>query len=166
MQLLLSLATPRVAVKRKQEHLEGGDIDMEALGLAPLKRSRTSVVLDEQPNGTPSKPKVGDESVTEDESDGEPSVARKNGTGMQEPTPARSASPELARTQSRIVGDEYPLRDFRKNIKKRGDIVSTLADELGDVVLEILMQNFASRRHAEMMDCLKEYREMALKVRS
>lgn len=142
---------------------------MDALGLGSLKRTRTADALGVKATASPTKSKDGEESVTEDESGDEAvtksrKVGNGHGNGLQEPTPARSQSPELVFTQSRIIGNEYPLKDFRKNLKKRGDIVSTLADELGDVVLEILMQNFASKRHDEMMECLKEYREMALKV--
>ncbi|EJD55401.1 SPOC domain-like protein [Auricularia subglabra TFB-10046 SS5] len=150
-------AAPKAVVKRKQDHLEGADIDMDELGLGPtLKKSRSAEALDVKTD----KPQNGDESVTEDEDEELPVAAtRKNGNGLQEPTPARSPSPPPVR----IIGNEYPLRDFRKNVKRRGDIISDLVEEFGQVILEIVMANFASRRHDEMIECLKEYRNLALK---
>lgn len=150
-------AAPKAAVKRKQDHLEGADIDMDELGLGPaLKKSRSTDAPDAKTDGA--KAPDGDESVTEDEDEEVPAVAQKNGNGLQEPTPARSPSPPPVR----IIGNEYPLRDFRKN-KRRGDIISDLVEEFGQVILEIVMANFASRRHDEMIECLKEYRNLALK---
>lgn len=91
------------------------------------------------------------------------------------PTPARStdgdgdedvemsqggADPQ--RAPGRIVGRTYPLEDFKQNIA-RGDVVSKAVDDLGEVVLEVVGAPFAGRRRAEMMDCVREMREVCLK---
>ncbi|KAJ7171774.1 SPOC domain-like protein [Mycena crocata] len=125
-----------------------------------------------------------DDSVTEDEDDYEdllaakpkpvaqPStplpVARKNGSGGENhnplPTPARSLSPELdpGRAPGRIVGTTRPLEDFKANLA-RGDVVSKAVEDLGAVIIEVVLRPFASRRSAELMDCLEALRDTCLK---
>jgi ATP-dependent DNA helicase 2 subunit 2 len=54
-----------------------------------------------------------------------------------------------------------PLTDFKNNISQ-GDVVSKAVEDLGWVVKEIVLRPFAERRHAEMIECLNELREVCL----
>lgn len=85
--------------------------------------------------------------------------------GLPLPTPARSVSPQIdpGRAPGRIIGSTFPLRDFEKNLEQ-GDVVSKAVEDLSEVVLEIVMKPFASRRHKEMIDCLQALRDTCLKV--
>ena len=56
-----------------------------------------------------------------------------------------------------------PLKDFKEGIKK-GEAVSQAVRDLGLVIMEIVTKPFSSRRHEEMLACLKEMREVALQV--
>lgn len=117
-----------------------------------------------------------DDDLTEDESDEElildkgkkpATPPRGPARGQPLPTPARSMSPddvETDKTSGRIIGNNFPLRDFKKNIAQ-GDIVSKAVEDLNAVVLEILMRPFASRRKEEMLECLEELRKTCLEVR-
>ncbi|KAJ7674432.1 SPOC like C-terminal domain-containing protein [Mycena rosella] len=82
------------------------------------------------------------------------------------PTPARSLSPDLdldpGRAPGRIIGNTRPLADFKVNIA-RGDMVSKAVEDLGAVVAEIVLRPFASRRDAELMECLEALRDTCLK---
>lgn len=82
------------------------------------------------------------------------------------PTPARSLSPDIdsKRAPGRIIGNTYPLADFRKNIAQ-GDVVSKAVEDFGFVIREIVMKPFSSRRTAELLECMRELRDVSLKVR-
>ncbi|KAJ3563470.1 hypothetical protein NP233_g8920 [Leucocoprinus birnbaumii] len=133
-----------------------------------------------------------DDSETEDESDGEFVTVQRPGEESQDddllldattaskkppatpepssrrvgplPTPARSPSPQFdpGRAPGRIIGSTYPLKDFEKNLSQ-GDVVTKAVADLSEVITEILMKPFASRRHSEMIDCLKSLRDTCLK---
>ncbi|TFK38608.1 hypothetical protein BDQ12DRAFT_683054 [Crucibulum laeve] len=79
------------------------------------------------------------------------------------PTPARSLSPDvdLGRAPGRIIGSTYPLRDFEANIAL-GDVVSKAVEDMGAVIVEIVMRPFASRRNAELVSCMKKMRDTCL----
>jgi len=84
------------------------------------------------------------------------------------PTPARSPSSVSPPTDpglvtGRIIGNSSPLKDFKENIMK-GDFVSQAVRDLGLVIKEIVTKPFSSRRHEEMLACLKAMREVALQV--
>ena len=84
------------------------------------------------------------------------------------PTPARSpasASPPVdpGVALGRIVGNTSPLEDFKRNLQE-GDIVTQAVHDLGQVIKEIITRPFASRRHQEMLECLKEMRLVALQA--
>jgi ATP-dependent DNA helicase 2 subunit 2 len=71
------------------------------------------------------------------------------------------ADPALA--PGRIVGATYPLEDFKRNLA-RGDVVSKAVEDLGAVVIEVVLRPFAARRRAEMLDCMRALRDTCLKV--
>ncbi|KAF8519214.1 SPOC domain-like protein [Gautieria morchelliformis] len=82
------------------------------------------------------------------------------------PTPARSPSPasppiDAGRALGRIIGNISPLEDFRRNIKE-GDVVTQAVHDLGEVIKEVITKPFSSRRHPEMLECLKDLRNVAL----
>jgi ATP-dependent DNA helicase 2 subunit 2 len=81
------------------------------------------------------------------------------------PTPARSVSPPIdpGRAPGRIIGSTYPLRDLEKNLSQ-GDVVTKAVQDLCDVITEIVMKPFASRRSKEMIECMKVLRDTCLKV--
>jgi ATP-dependent DNA helicase 2 subunit 2 len=82
------------------------------------------------------------------------------------PTPARSLSPQidLGREPGRIIGTTFPLKDFEKNLEQ-GDVVTKAVEDLCQVILEVVMKPFASKRHQEMIDCLRALRDTCLTVR-
>ena len=170
-----SAAAPKAVQKKKQEHVEGGDIDFDSLGIVPHKPKADA--MDTRDDGAAESQSQaangGDESATEDEED---VVAAPPSNGAATAKPSSPQKPSLPSAQQRtpspspepvhrIIGTDYPMRDFRKNLKTRGDIVSTLVAELGMVVQETVLGAFASRRHNEMVECLRLYRDTALRVR-
>ncbi|KXN84807.1 ATP-dependent DNA helicase II subunit 2 [Leucoagaricus sp. SymC.cos] len=80
------------------------------------------------------------------------------------PTPARSVSPQIdpGRAPGRIIGSTYPLKDFEKNLAQ-GDVVTKAVADLSDVIIEIVLRPFASRRSKEMIECMKSLRDTCLK---
>ncbi|KAJ7226110.1 SPOC domain-like protein [Mycena pura] len=171
----------RVARARNDGHVHARDDDDEMLLLdvkAPLRISQSQSALGASPaNKAKAKAAETDGSATEDDSDAEdllaasakPSAAadapRPDKRGHNPlPTPARSISPEIdpARAPGRIIGATRPLDDFSANIA-RGDMVSKAVEDLGVVIIEIVMRPFASRRHAELMQCLETLRDTCLK---
>lgn len=160
-----------------------GEDDDELIDLGAPSRTREYV---QHPSGpaTSTPKKVADTeegSETEDESDQETTLATKPSTKPPKspptsarnpplPTPARSPpsqSPPLSgidHTPGRIISNSSPLTDFQENIKQ-GDIVSQAVRDLGTVIKEVIMKPFASRRHSEMLECMKEMRKVALEVR-
>lgn len=66
-------------------------------------------------------------------------------------------------TENRIISSSRPLADFRKNIKT-GDLVSKAVEDLAWVVNDVVMKPFAGRRQDEMLECMKELREVCLTV--
>lgn len=81
------------------------------------------------------------------------------------PTPARSLSPQIdaGRAPGRIIGNTYPLKDFKKNIA-RGDLVTKAVEDLAAVITEVVMKPFATRRTDEMLECMSFLRGTCLVV--
>jgi len=80
------------------------------------------------------------------------------------PTPKMSLSPsdvDPGRAPGRIVGKTYPLKDFEKNIAK-GDVVTKAVQDLADVITEVVLKPFATRRQGEMIGCMKVLRKTCL----
>lgn len=109
-----------------------------------------------------------EEEMVIDEAVGKNPESPKRGPGL--PTPARSLSPQQSmpqmdpeRAPGRIIGNAFPLRDFRENIAE-GDVVSKAVEDLTFVILDVVKKPFARRRHVEMIDCMKELRTVCLKA--
>ncbi|KAF7306399.1 Ku domain-containing protein [Mycena indigotica] len=66
------------------------------------------------------------------------------------------------RAPGRIIGTTRPLADFRENIA-RGDVVSKAVEDLCAVIAEVVVKPFASRRHAELVECMQVLRDTCLK---
>lgn len=82
------------------------------------------------------------------------------------PTPGLSLSPpnvDSGRAPGRIIGTTYPLKDFKKNIAQ-GDVVTKAVQDLADVIVEVVLKPFATRRQGEMIDCMKVLRKTCLEV--
>jgi len=82
------------------------------------------------------------------------------------PTPARSLSPLIVdpgRAPGRIIGNTYPLKDFKKNIAQ-GDVVTKAVQDLAEVIVEVVLKPFATRRRGEMIECMKILRKTCLEV--
>ncbi|KAF8330432.1 SPOC domain-like protein [Cantharellus anzutake] len=62
----------------------------------------------------------------------------------------------------RIIGNAYPLRDFRENTA-RGDLVTKAVSDMGEVIPEIVESSFSSQRFEEALECMRAMRDMALK---
>jgi ATP-dependent DNA helicase 2 subunit 2 len=82
------------------------------------------------------------------------------------PTPARSLSPSIidpGRAPGRIIGNTYPLKDFKKNIAQ-GDVVTKAVQDLAEVIVEVVLKPFATRRRGEMIECMTILRKTCLEV--
>ncbi|KAG9310306.1 SPOC domain-like protein [Chiua virens] len=165
---------PKRAPKaRKDDHVyaQDQDEDMILLDQKGPVRKRPDVASESKSqtvNASMSRTKmkrVTDDSETESESDGELLLGSKPApSGPSLPTPTASPEPEFdpQRAPGRIIGNAYPLRDFRQNLKQ-GDVVTKAVEDLGVVVREIIRRPFSSRRKDEMVECLKELREACLR---
>ncbi|KAG8876714.1 ATP-dependent DNA helicase II subunit 2 [Tulasnella sp. 332] len=83
-------------------------------------------------------------------------------------SPATKNSPPKLRTRGeadirpgRIIGNAFPLDDFKNNLE-RGDIVSKALQDMGAVIMEIVGESCSMRRYDEMLSCMKEMRSTAL----
>jgi len=81
------------------------------------------------------------------------------------PTSARSVSSYIdpSRAPGRIIGTTHPLKDFEKYLSQ-GGLVTKVVSDLFEVIIEILIKPLASRRHKEMIECMKTMRDICLKV--
>lgn len=70
--------------------------------------------------------------------------------------------PDPQRAPGRIIGNAFPLKDFRQNLRQ-GDVVTKAVEDLGVVVREIVRRPFGSRRKNEMLECLEGLREVCLR---
>ncbi|KAL0945550.1 hypothetical protein HGRIS_014711 [Hohenbuehelia grisea] len=92
-------------------------------------------------------------------------------------TPTRSMSPDSGAMDvddpngerqdpglapGRIIGNTFPLRDFKRNIAQ-GDVVSKAVEDLATVIGEIVGRPFSSRRRAELLECMEILRDTCLK---
>ncbi|KAG6333279.1 hypothetical protein ID866_5813 [Astraeus odoratus] len=139
---------------RKDGHVQAADEDEDMILLEhkgpPKKRSDTTPVAG--PSGR------------ESESEEELLLPSKRVEGPSLPTPTASPQPELdpQRAPGRIIGNTFPLKDFRKNLE-RGDIVTKAVEDMGVIVREIVGRPFAGRRKDEMLECLKVLRVTCLR---
>jgi len=162
----------RVARPRKKDHARAQNDDDEILLLdrvAPSTHSQpeaSNSQLQPQTSAPAAKrpiPTKGDnDSETEPESDDDVWVpSSKKGTKLPTPSPEPDITTDPQRPPGRIIGLAKPLADFKHNISQ-GDVVSKAVEDLGWVVKEVVLRPFAGRRHAEMVECLTELREVCL----
>ena len=92
-----------------------------------------------------------------------PNFSSQHGRSL--PISSSSLSPYIdpGRAPGRVIGTTHPLEDFEKYLSQ-GNIVSKAVSDLFEAILEILMRPFASRRHKEMIECMKAMRDVCLKV--
>jgi ATP-dependent DNA helicase 2 subunit 2 len=89
--------------------------------------------------------------------------ANENGRPDPDDTAMAVDDVDPGRAPGRIIGSTFPLQDFRENIA-RGDLVTKAVADLAFVIQDVVLKPFASRRHAEMIECLQALRDTALKV--
>ena len=176
--LTLSVVPKRVARPRKNEHMRAQDGDDEILLLDRVVSSSLSSARPHsqpEPSGSrvqrqasPAAAKKADavtkdnDSETEPESDEDVWVpSNKTNAKLPTPSPEPRMVVDSQRAPGRIIGMAAPLTDFKHNISQ-GDVVSKAVEDLGWVVKEIVLRPFAQRRHAEMIECLNELREVCL----
>jgi len=163
----------KVAKPKKDGHAHAQDED-DTMLLLDRKRplgpsaSQMSIVGASASSAATKGKALAEDSETEDEED-EELLDKKTPpprSGVPLPTPARSVSPQVnpGRAPGRIVGNTYPLRDFKKNISQ-GDVVTKAVEDLAAVVAEIVMKPFTSRRTQEMLECMNALRKTCLEVR-
>jgi len=166
----------KVARPRKKDHTRAQDDDDEILLLDRVAPSGHSQPRSQsQPEASqaqrqislaaekgPTLKKGDEDSETEPESDVDlwfPSS--KKSTKLPTPSPEPGFVSDPQRAPGRIIGMAAPLADFKSNISQ-GDVVSKAVEDLGWVVKEVVLRPFAGRRHAEMIECLTELREVCL----
>ncbi|KAF8547086.1 SPOC domain-like protein [Imleria badia] len=166
---------PKRAPKARKDghvHAQDQDEDMILLDQKGPARKRPDVAspsksqaVNVSPSRAGKKKVTADDSETESESDGElllESKPKSKTPGLPTPTVSPEPEPNVQRAPGRIIGNAYPLKDFRQNLKQ-GDVVTKAVEDLGVVVREIVGRPFASRRKDEMVECLKVLREACLR---
>jgi ATP-dependent DNA helicase 2 subunit 2 len=167
----------RVTRPRKNDHARAQDDDDEVLLLDrvapsshPQNRSHSQLEasgsqLQHETSSAVAKhaiPRRDDDSATESESDEDVWLpSSKKGAKLPTPSPEPAIVTDPQRAPGRIIGMAAPLADFKHNISQ-GDVVSKAVEDLGWVVKEVVLRPFAGRRHAEMITCLNELREVCL----
>ncbi|KAG7096429.1 hypothetical protein E1B28_003866 [Marasmius oreades] len=162
-------------------------LDRKPSKLAP-SQSQVRITKDVETSPSSSKgkkkaPVQGEDSATEDDSDEELLLEKRSPDEPKSlqplPTPARSLSPPSKRpgnkprskkvdvdmdrgvAPGRIIGNTYPLEDFKANTEK-GDVVTKAVEDLGAVIEEVVFRPFAHRRTEEMIECMKLMRKTAM----
>ncbi|KAF9254811.1 hypothetical protein L218DRAFT_1009283 [Marasmius fiardii PR-910] len=95
------------------------------------------------------------------------------------PTPARTLSLPFKRSDTElrsknldadidqgiapgwIIGNTYPLKDFKANTEK-DDVVTKAIEDLGVVIKEVVFWPFAHRRTQKMIECMQLMRQTAM----
>ncbi|KAH9938974.1 SPOC domain-like protein [Epithele typhae] len=161
---------PKKARVRKDEHKRVEDEDDEMLLLdakpgpsATQRRPQTVSPQSKAKEKTKAKAKpvsADSGSETEEEPEDEELLL---GAAPTRPREGEEGSVYIdpKRAPGRIVGESYPLRDFKKNVA-RGDVVSKAVEDLGVVIKTVVTKPFVSRRTAEMLECMDELRKVAL----
>ncbi|KAH8103255.1 SPOC domain-like protein [Phellopilus nigrolimitatus] len=175
----------KVTRQRKDGHVRAEDDDDELLLLdqpskLPYQNLLLKFNLKKVVTVMEIKEKMDVDSETEPEFGDEAAPTARNGKAdsVHLPTPqpsvtfvqpSQSASQDLSqamelddgRAQDRIVGVAYPLVDFKKGVKN-GNLVKATED-LGFVIMDLIMKPFASRRKSEFIECMREMRSACLK---
>ncbi|KAF9014914.1 SPOC like C-terminal domain-containing protein [Cyathus striatus] len=175
----------KVARARKDAHQHAAAedetvllLDRKQSGRGEISQSQAQItqaspIASEKAKGKAKAVNDPNDSDTEDDDDDEMILDKKPALsspvehgrkGPPLPTPARSVSPGIdpGRAPGRIIGSTYPLKDFQKNIAQ-GDVVSKAVEDLGEVIKEVIMRPFASRRSEEILECMKVLRDTCLK---
>ncbi|TFK47939.1 SPOC domain-like protein [Heliocybe sulcata] len=154
----------RVFRQRKDGHVHAHDEDEDMLLLSKLPKRTQSNASQPQLRASQTTTKNADESETEDDDDDYVLLDRKPQLQSPNlPTPAPdSLERDTGMEPGRIVGRTHPLEDFKRNLVN-GDLVSKAVEDLGWVVKDIVSKPFASRRTEELLQCLRELREVCLK---
>ncbi|KAF8845541.1 ku80-like protein [Paxillus ammoniavirescens] len=169
---------PKKALRaRKDDHIHARDEDEDMILLdqkgPPRKRPATVVprstsqALDSASQVRAGKKKAPtSDSETEPESEEEllleAKPKRSAEPGLPTPTASPEPEPDPQRAPGRIIGNAFPLKDFRQNLRQ-GDVVTKAVEDLGVVVREIVGRPFGSRRKNEMLECLESLREVCLR---
>ncbi|KAG8902590.1 ATP-dependent DNA helicase II subunit 2 [Tulasnella sp. 403] len=81
------------------------------------------------------------------------------------PKPASSKQPPSTTTadlrRGRIIGNAFPLADFRRNLE-RGDVVSKALKDMAAIIPEMVEESFSTQRYDEALECMRAMRETAL----
>ncbi|KZT24684.1 SPOC domain-like protein [Neolentinus lepideus HHB14362 ss-1] len=141
----------KVARQRKDGHVRAPDEDEDMLLLDKIP-PRTQSQLRASASAQRLPVKDGSGSETEDDEE----LLLDQGAKPSKELPTSGPEP------GRIVGRTQPLEDFRRNLVS-GDLVSKAVEDLGWVVRDIVLKPFASRRTEELLQCLRELREVCLK---
>ncbi|KAI6153115.1 SPOC domain-like protein [Pisolithus tinctorius] len=156
---------------RKDGHVRAADEDEDMILLdrkSPAKKRSYALKPTPSPAGPSQVPKKRNASDSETESESEDEglllskAIRRGSPGL--PTPTASPGPELdpQRAPGRIIGNTFPLKDFRTNLS-RGDVVTKAVEDMGAVIREIVGRPFAWRRKDEMIECLRVLRDTCLR---
>jgi ATP-dependent DNA helicase 2 subunit 2 len=178
---LTAVAPPKVRGKRRVNETDavehaGDDFDVadvlgESVGVSLSAPSQSLADMSlKSPNATTmtlaaARRKAttkGDDTDTEDEEDSNrPHPSDLPTPGLSPPSKGRAAA-DLR--PGRIIGNAFPLNDFRKNLE-RGDVVSKALKDMGTIIPEIVEESFSTQRYDEALQCMREMRDVALKVR-
>jgi ATP-dependent DNA helicase 2 subunit 2 len=176
---------PKKVAKRKAEMHVAAKDDDDDLILAPSKKFRrispgheastapTNDPVDknvssvgDQHNLSETESETGDDNRQEDAKMGVlPGQHEQRSTEVLVPRSSGAGSDVIidhAVPKGRIVGSIYPLDDFKVNLNS-GDVVTKAVEDLAFIVQEIALQPFAERRHDELVECLKEMRNVCLR---
>ncbi|KZT42746.1 SPOC domain-like protein [Sistotremastrum suecicum HHB10207 ss-3] len=164
-----------VGRRRKEAHAEADDDMSLVLGPRADQKDSKPTVREPSPTLKPEVPVVADkEDVQMDDGGSETEPDDDDNLPKQEkaiPPPSPTLVPSTANEEpmdidpqipeGRIIGAAFPLRDFKKNIAT-GDVVSKAVEDLAFIIMDIIIQPFAKRRHQEMIECLRELRTVCL----
>ncbi|KAH9075752.1 SPOC domain-like protein [Lactarius deliciosus] len=165
----------RVARPRKKDHMRAEDGDDEVLLLDRVVPSPARPHSQPEASGSrtqrqtsPADAKKTDAGPRDNDSETEPESdedvwlpPKKTSAKLPTPSPEPRMVVDSQRAPGRIIGMATPLTDFKRNTSQ-GDVVSKAVEDLGWVVKEVVLRPFAHRRHAEMIECLNELREVCL----
>ncbi|KAG9011776.1 ATP-dependent DNA helicase II subunit 2, partial [Tulasnella sp. 427] len=132
----LSLKSPhpsvqKLAAQRKNSKMDVDDVDTEDEDEGPRRPNRSHLPT---PDRSPSAPPEKKTKLTREERDVRP---------------------------GRIIGNAFPLQDFRENLKE-GDVVSKALKDMSVVIPEIVNESFSTQRYEEAIQCMREMRKTAL----
>ncbi|KAG5221318.1 SNF2-family ATP dependent chromatin remodeling factor snf [Salix suchowensis] len=166
------ISSKRVAKQRKDGHVHAryDEDEMLLLDKKPTTKTQGATQSPTRTRSAQSSPKGKakatnpPESETEDdESDSEMLLDRATPSKAEPPASKKPPSNHpLPTPADRFLPILVGLQDFRQNLKS-GDLVTKAVEDLGDVIMEIVVKPFAMRRKAELLECMEALRETCLK---